>query len=90
MAEYRRAYVPSGSFFFTVVTERRAPIFRDEGARSDTFSYIVPNTLRSSRPASATAVGLALRSTGAPTAGRSVNSALNARFQEDQSYTEFL
>jgi putative transposase len=34
MADYRRAYVPGGSFFFTVVTERRAPIFRDETART--------------------------------------------------------
>jgi putative transposase len=33
MADYRRAFVPGGSFFFTVVTERRAPIFRDDTAR---------------------------------------------------------
>jgi len=26
MSHFRRAYVPGGSFFFTVVTERRAPI----------------------------------------------------------------
>jgi len=29
MPEYRRASVPGGTFFFTVVTERRAPILRD-------------------------------------------------------------
>jgi putative transposase len=34
MSHYRRAYVPGGSFFFTVVTERRAPIFRTELART--------------------------------------------------------
>ena len=34
MSDYRRAYVPGGSFFFTVVTERRAPIFRTETART--------------------------------------------------------
>ena len=26
MSHFRRAYVPGGSFFFTVLTERRAPI----------------------------------------------------------------
>jgi len=34
MSDYRRAYVPGGSYFFTVVTERRAPIFRTETART--------------------------------------------------------
>jgi putative transposase len=34
MADYRRAYVPGGTFFFTLVTERRAPLFRDATARA--------------------------------------------------------
>jgi putative transposase len=33
MSEYRRWFVPGGTFFFTVVTERRTPIFADEHAR---------------------------------------------------------
>lgn len=33
MADYRRCYVPGGSFFFTVVTDRRAPILANDGAR---------------------------------------------------------
>jgi len=33
MSEYRRAYVPGGTFFFTVVTERRAPVFAEAKAR---------------------------------------------------------
>ncbi len=28
MPNYRRAHVPGGTFFFTVKTERNAPIFR--------------------------------------------------------------
>ncbi len=32
MADYRRCYVPGGSFFFTVVTERRAPILGNDAA----------------------------------------------------------
>jgi putative transposase len=30
MSNYRRAYVAGGSFFFTLVTERRVPIFRSK------------------------------------------------------------
>jgi len=33
MSHFRRAYVPGGSFFFTVVTERRAPILCTDTAR---------------------------------------------------------
>ena len=33
MSEYRRAYVPGGTFFFTVVTDRRASVFSDSLAR---------------------------------------------------------
>ena len=33
MANYRRCYVPGGSFFFTVVTERRAAILANDWAR---------------------------------------------------------
>lgn len=33
MADYRRCYVPGGSFFFTVVTERRAAILGNDPAR---------------------------------------------------------
>jgi putative transposase len=34
MPDYRRAYEPGGTFFFTVVTERRAPLLCTETARS--------------------------------------------------------
>ncbi|MCB9954068.1 MAG: transposase [Planctomycetaceae bacterium] len=33
MPNWRRAYVPGGTFFFTVVTERRQPLFANEVAR---------------------------------------------------------
>ena len=33
MANYRRCYVPGGSYFFTVVTERRAGILANDRAR---------------------------------------------------------
>ncbi len=33
MPNYRRCYVPGGSYFFTVVTERRAPILGNDLAR---------------------------------------------------------
>ena len=32
MPNYRRAYIPGGTFFFTVKMERNAPIFRDDFA----------------------------------------------------------
>lgn len=34
MPNYRRAYVPGGTFFFTLVTNRRKPLFSDVLARS--------------------------------------------------------
>jgi REP element-mobilizing transposase RayT len=34
MADYRRCYVPGGSYFFTVVTERRAGILANDTARN--------------------------------------------------------
>ncbi len=33
MSDYRRYFVKGGSYFFTVVTERRYPLFNDERAR---------------------------------------------------------
>ncbi len=33
MPNYRRAYVPGGSFFFTLVTDRRAPLFGNKPGR---------------------------------------------------------
>ena len=33
MSDYRRVYVPGGTFFFTVVTENRAPFLCDDRAR---------------------------------------------------------
>jgi len=33
MSDYRRCYVPGGSYFFTVVTERRAAILANDRAR---------------------------------------------------------
>ena len=32
MSDYRRYFVPGGTYFFTVVTERRAPLFEQEPA----------------------------------------------------------
>jgi putative transposase len=34
MSDYRRFYTPGGTFFFTVVTERRAPLFSNATART--------------------------------------------------------
>lgn len=34
MSRYRRAWVPGGSYFFTVVTYRRRPILCDEPVRA--------------------------------------------------------
>jgi putative transposase len=34
MADYRRWYVPGGTYFFTVVTYRRHPLFADPAARA--------------------------------------------------------
>ena len=34
MPEYRRAFAPGGTFFFTLVTEGRARLFRDPAART--------------------------------------------------------
>ena len=42
MFEYRRAYVPGGTFFFTLVTERRAPVFSDATGRQ-----LLGSTMRS-------------------------------------------
>jgi putative transposase len=33
MSDYRRNFVPGGSYFFTVVAERRAHLFADDAAR---------------------------------------------------------
>lgn len=34
MSDYRRYFVPGGTFFFTLVTENRVPLFSDESARN--------------------------------------------------------
>ncbi len=34
MSDYRRWFVPGGTYFFTLVTYHRRPLFRDLGARS--------------------------------------------------------
>ncbi len=34
MPDYRRAFVPGGTFFFTLVTDQRRPLFQQESARS--------------------------------------------------------
>ena len=31
MSDYRRLYIPGGTYFFTLVTYRRQPIFSDDG-----------------------------------------------------------
>ena len=33
MADYRRWYIPGGTYFFTLVTYRRRPLFQDATAR---------------------------------------------------------
>ena len=33
MADFRRAFIPGGTYFFTLVTANRRPIFADAGAR---------------------------------------------------------
>ncbi len=33
MSNYRRYFVPGGTYFFTVVTQRRWPLFQDDMAR---------------------------------------------------------
>ena len=45
---YRRAFVPGGSFFFTLVTEKRRPLFRSADA-VDTLRQAF-RVVRSSRP----------------------------------------
>lgn len=40
MSIYRRFFIPGGTFFFTVVTERRAPLFERELAR-DVFGNVL-------------------------------------------------
>ena len=44
MADYRRWYVPGGTFFFTVVTLYRRPLFRHDDAR-----LLLGNVMRSIR-----------------------------------------
>ena len=44
MADYRRWYVPGGTFFFTVVTLYRRPLFRNDDAR-----LLLGNVMRSIR-----------------------------------------
>lgn len=34
MSDYRRNFLPGGTYFFTLVTERRAPLFANETART--------------------------------------------------------
>lgn len=48
MSDYRRAYVPGGSYFFTVVTWRRNPIFAKDEAISALRHAI--RTVKRSRP----------------------------------------
>ena len=44
MSDYRRAFVPGGTFFFTVVTDHRSPLFADAAART-----ILGNVIRRCR-----------------------------------------
>jgi putative transposase len=48
MPSYRRAHQPGGTFFFTVVTDRRAPLFTQPAARQLLRTAIT--TARESRP----------------------------------------
>lgn len=56
MPEYRRAFVPGGTFFFTLVTENRRPLFRDELNRKLLHDAIA--SARATRPFSLTAIVL--------------------------------
>ena len=40
MPNYRRLYVPGGTYFFTVVTLNRRPLFAQERARNDLHKAI--------------------------------------------------
>jgi putative transposase len=48
MPNYRRLYTPGGTYFLTVVTANRTPIFREEAARTILRSSI--ETVRSRKP----------------------------------------
>jgi putative transposase len=48
MPDYRRWYVPGGTYFFTVVTHERRPLFSDETARRFLRKSI--KTIQQSRP----------------------------------------
>ncbi len=56
MPEYRRAFQPGGTFFFTLVTEGRAPIFAEAMARRQLHQAI--STCRAIRPFTMEAVVL--------------------------------
>ena len=58
MSHFRRAYVPGGSFFFTVVTERRAPILCTDTSRVflRTAIFIVPTLRRGNSSGNAPAL----------------------------------
>ncbi|MEM1061061.1 MAG: transposase [Planctomycetota bacterium] len=44
MPDYKRARVPGGTFFFTVVTHRRRPIFRDQAVR-EIFGSVIRDVI---------------------------------------------
>jgi putative transposase len=48
MPDYRRAFVPGGTFFFTLVTENRSPLFRNQ--RNRTLLHQAITSCRESRP----------------------------------------
>jgi putative transposase len=56
MPQYRRAFQPGGTFFFTVVTENRVPIFIDQSARD--LLHAAFDQCRATRPFTIDAVVL--------------------------------
>jgi len=56
MPDYRRVFRPGGTFFFTVVTEDRAPIFEDSTARK--FLHNAIAECKTARPFDLTAIVL--------------------------------
>lgn len=53
MPEYRRSYLPGGTFFFTLVTFDRRPIFADQRARN--LFYEIQAKVRAKHPFETTA-----------------------------------
>jgi putative transposase len=56
MPQYRRAFQPGGTFFFTIVTENRAPLFTAQPARD--LLHVAFDQCRATRPFTIDALAL--------------------------------